>query len=170
MKSLGFHTSNLSTSKSKIQQAGLKLCLALMLGLLVVPGYVMAPILFAELSSSQAGLIAGKVFHISNIAILILACAAMAFCYRIQVTKATWYLLIAVSVLVVANAFGVSTMIAMIKSEAGDISALSPDEPLRWAFAFWHGMGSILHLISTILLVLLVMKSKTAKSAELVET
>jgi len=152
-----------------MHQAGLKLSLALMLGLLVVPGYVLAPILFAELSSAQAGLIAGKVFYVSNIAILILACAAAAFCYRIQVTKATWYLLIAVAVLVVANAFGVSTMIAMIKTEAGDITSLSPEEPLRWAFAFWHGLGSILHLISAILMVILVMKNKTAKVAGLVE-
>jgi len=146
--------------KSSMQHAGLKLCLALMLGLLVVPGYVLAPILFAELESAQAGLIAGKVFHVANIAFLILALAAASFCYKIKVNKSTWYLLAAVSVLVALNAFGVSTMIAMIKSEAGDISALSPDEPLRWAFRFWHGMGSIMHLITSIFMVILVMKKQ----------
>ena len=98
-------------SKAKpIHFSGLRLSLALMLGLLVVPAYVVAPILFAELESLQAGLIAGKIFHVSNIAVLILAVAAMVFAFRIQVQKSTWYLLGFLVLMVAINAFGVSAM------------------------------------------------------------
>jgi len=147
-----------------IHFSGLKLSLALMLGLLVVPAYVVAPMLFSELESTQAGLIAGKVFYTSNLAILILAVAAALFCQRIQVKKSTWYLLGLVVLMVAINAFGVTSMMAMIKAEAGDVSMLNQDDPLRWAFAFWHGMGSMIHLISTVLVVVLVMRKHGAQS------
>jgi hypothetical protein len=144
----------------RVPHAGLKICLALMLGLLIVPAYVVAPLLFSELESVQAGLIAGKAFHMSNMAILILAFAAAVFSYRIKVGKSTWYILTAVVVMVAINAFGVSHMMALIKAEAGDISALAKGEPLRWAFSFWHGMGSILHLFASLLMTGLVMKAQ----------
>ncbi len=150
----------------RIHFAGLKLCLALMLGLLVVPAYVVAPMLFSGLESAQAGLLAGKIFHVSNIAILILAVAAAVFSYRIEVNKATWYLLAAVVLMVLINVFGVSHMMAMIKAEAGDISALEDSNPLRWAFAFWHGLGSILQLVSTLLMVVLVMRGQCPRPKE----
>jgi len=147
-----------------IHFSGLKLSLALMLGLLIVPAYVVAPMLFSELESAQAGLIAGKVFYTSNLAILILAVAAALFCWRIQVKKSTWYLLGLVVLMVAINAFAVTSMMAMIKAEAGDVSMLNQDDPLRWAFAFWHGMGSMIHLISTVLVVVLVMRKHDAQS------
>jgi len=148
-------------SKAKpIHFSGLRLSLALMLGLLVVPAYVVAPILFAELASAQAGLIAGKIFHISNITALILAVAAMIFAFRIQVAKSTWYMLGLVALMVAINAFGVSAMMAMIKAEAGDITALAKENPLRLAFAFWHGIGSVMQLVASLFLVVLVMKSQ----------
>jgi len=142
-----------------MHSAGLKLCFALMLGLLVVPAYVVAPLLFAELASVQAGTVAGKVFHIANLAILLLSFAAAVFCYRLKhVAKSTWYLLLAVAVMVACNVFGVSAVMAMIKAEAGDISALAEGDSMRWMFAFWHGLGSVLHLLSSIMVVALVMK------------
>jgi len=142
-----------------IHYAGLKLSLALVLGLLLVPAYVVAPVLFAELESVQAGLIAGKIFYMSNLAILILLVSAVLFSYRIQVKKSTWYILGLVVLMVAMNAFGVTSMMSMIKTEAGDISALASDDPLRWAFAFWHGIGSMLQLISSLLMVVLVMRN-----------
>ena len=142
-----------------IHFSGLKLSLALILGLLVVPAYVVAPMLFAELESAQAGLIAGKVFYTSNLAILILIGASALFCQRVQVKKSTWYFLGLVGLMVAINAFGVTSMMSMIKAEAGDITALDKDDPLRWAFAFWHGMGSMIHLITTVLVVVLVMRN-----------
>ena len=155
----------MNTTKG-IHFSGLRLSLALILGLLVVPAYVVAPMLFAELESVQAGLIAGEVFYTSNLAILILAVASALFCQRIQVKKSTWYLLGLVVLMVAINAFGVTSMMAMIKAEVGDISALSHDNPLRWAFAFWHGMGSMLQLITTILVVVLVMRNHGSTKAE----
>jgi len=147
-----------------IHYSGLRLSLALMLGLLVVPAYVVAPVLFAELESAQAGLIAGKIFHVSNLAILILAVAAGLLSYRIKVKKMTWYILGMITLMVAINAFGVSAMMAMIKTEAGDITALTKEDPLRWAFAFWHGIGSVIQLVSSLLLVVLVMKSQCPKT------
>ncbi|HID36343.1 MAG TPA: DUF4149 domain-containing protein [Ghiorsea sp.] len=149
-----------------IHFSGLRLSLALMLGLLVVPAYVVAPMLFSVLESAQAGLIAGKIFYTSNLAILILAVAAGLFCQRIQVKKSMWYLLGLVVLMVAINAFGVTSMMTMIKAEAGDISALSDDDPLRWAFAFWHGIGSMLQLITTILVVVLVMRNHGSPKAK----
>ena len=149
-----------------IHFSGLRLSLALMLGLLVVPAYVVAPMLFSVLESAQAGSIAGKIFYTSNLAILILAVAAALFCRRIQVKKSTWYLLGLVMLMVAINAFGVTSMMAMIKAEAGDISMLADDDPLRWAFAFWHGMGSILQLITTMLVVVLVMRNHGSPEAK----
>ena len=142
-----------------IHYAGLRLSLALVLGLLLVPAYVVAPILFAELESMQAGLIAGKIFHVANLAILILLVSALLFSYRIQVKKSTWYILGLLVLMVAINAFGVTSMMSMIKAEAGDISALESDDPLRWAFAFWHGIGSVLQLISSLFTVVLVMRN-----------
>ena len=131
-----------------------------MLGLLVVPAYVVTPILFSELQSMQAGAIAGKIFHISNIAVLILAVAAAVFAYRIRAQKMTWYLLGFVALMVATNAFAVSAMMAAIKEQAGDISALPKDDPMHLAFAFWHGIGSVMQLISSLFLIVLVMKSQ----------
>ncbi len=155
-----------NTSRAKFQHAGLKLSFALMLGLLVVPGYVVAPMLFTELESAQAGVIAGQIFKTSNVAILILALASAVFCYRMKVAKATWYVLMAVVVVVAANTFGVASMMMMIKAEVGDIASLTHDDPMRWAFSFWHGMGSILHLIASVLMVFLVMKEVTVDPQE----
>jgi len=143
---------------SKINIAGLKLSFALMLGLLLVPAYVVAPLLFKALSSFDAGAIAGQIFYVSNIAILILATSAMLFCYRIKVSKGIWYLLVAVLLMVAANVFGVSTVMAMIKAEAGDISVLAKEDSMRMMFAFWHGLGSVLHLLASICVVFLVTK------------
>jgi len=152
-----------------IHDAGLRLSLALVLGFLLVPAYVVAPVLFAELESVQAGLIAGKVFYMSNLAILILLVSALLFCYRIQVKKSTWYLLGLVMLMVVINAFGVTSMMSMIKAEAGDITALDKTDPLRLAFAFWHGMGSILQLISSLLVVVLVMRNHCSSHTKVEE-
>ncbi len=142
-----------------IHFSGLRLSLALMLGLLVVPAYVVTPVLFAELESTQAGLIAGKIFYTSNLSILILAIAAALFCRRIQVKKSIWYLLALVALAVFINTFGVTNMMSMIKAEAGDISTLGDDDPLRWAFMFWHGMGSMLQMVGSILALVLVMRN-----------
>ncbi|MDQ6988752.1 MAG: DUF4149 domain-containing protein [Mariprofundaceae bacterium] len=151
---------------SKRYFAGFKLSLALMLGLLVVPAYVVAPILFKTLVGQDAGLLAGQIFHVCNLAVLILAVAALVFAYRMQVATSTWYMLWLVVLLVAANAFGVATVMAMIKAEAGDISALAQADSMRWMFAFWHGLGSILHLMSSVLLVILVMQGQCPRPKE----
>ena len=90
--------------------------------------------------------------------------AAAVFAYRIRAQKITWYLLGFVALMVATNAFAVSEMMAAIKVEAGDISLLSKQDPLRLAFAFWHGIGSVMQLISSLFLIVLVMKSQRPKA------
>ena len=57
-----------------------RICLALMLGLLLVMGYVVTPVLFASAGSVEiAGLLAGKLFHVANSGLLLLAVAVALF-------------------------------------------------------------------------------------------
>jgi len=51
-------------------------------------------------------------------------------------------------------------MMSLLKAEAGDIAALDKSDPLRLAFAFWHGIGSVMQLLSSLLVAMLVMKSQ----------
>jgi len=61
-------------SPACLQSGAVRLFLALMLGLLFVPGYVVTPVLFAEAGSRVlAGHLAGQLFHIANGAILVMA-------------------------------------------------------------------------------------------------
>jgi len=68
-----------------IRIGAVRLCLGLMLGLLVVPGYVVAPVLFANAgSASLAGTLAGDVFHMANTSILFLVATVVVFWFRMQ--------------------------------------------------------------------------------------
>lgn len=137
-----------------------RLALALMLGLLAVSGYVVAPILFAEAGSrTLAGALAGDIFHIVNRGVIFLAAAVMVFWLRMggaRIGWLRWALLLTVVVMVAANAFGVAPLIADLKTQAGPIDQLAADDPQRQQFALWHGVSAILHLIATLAAAVLV--------------
>jgi len=139
-----------------------RVCLAMMLALLVVPGYVVAPVLFAKAGSvSLAGMLAGEIFHAANISILLLAVALAFFWKRMQGkhTKANrwrWILLFVVVALVAMNEFVLSSIMADIKLQMGPIEDVARDDPQRRLFGMWHGLSAILHLLTTIIAVLLV--------------
>lgn len=144
-----------------IRIGAVRLCLGLILGLLVVPGYVVAPVLFAKASSaSLAGSLAGDVFHMANTSILFLAAAVLVFWYRMQKTGAVigllrWLSLCVVVLMVVGNEFGVSPIIADLKAAAGPIDELANDDPQRALFGLWHGVSAVFHLIASLAAALL---------------
>ncbi len=136
----------------------MRLCLALMLGLLVVSGYVVAPQLFAHADShAMAGMLAGHIFHLANSGVLILGVALLTFWLRVgQKSRVRWGLLTGLLLLVAANEFAVAPWIAALKTEAGSITQLAADDPLRARFGMWHGISAIIHLLASLLATLLV--------------
>lgn len=140
----------------------LRLCLALMLGLLVVDGYVVAPLLFRFADSQhQAGMLAGHIFHTANLGILLLAAATAAFWMQFarqggKQGRWRWILLLSLVVLVGINEFALAPKMAALKAAMGPIDALAKDDPQRASFGMWHGISALLHLASTAVAALLV--------------
>jgi len=138
-----------------IRGAAVRILLALILGLLVVSGYVVAPILFAKAGSShEAGRLAGEIFHVVNNGIIFLTVAVAAFWLRMKsVSRLNWGLLIVLASLAAINEYGVSPIIAELKLAAGPIDQLAEGDPLRAKFGMWHGVSAMIHLLATIIAV-----------------
>jgi len=127
------------------------LSLALVLALLVVPGYVLAPVLFANLDShAQAGHLAGIVFHIANRGILILLLAVATFWWKREAGRWRWIMLAAVACLAGANEFLLSPVMENLKLAMGPVDALPPGDPRRIEFGMWHGASAVLHLLAVL--------------------
>jgi len=139
-----------------IRIGSIRLCLALMLGLLVVSGYVVAPVLFAHAGSTTlAGALAGDVFHAANRGVLLLTVAVVVFWLRMRKSGADigslrWLLLLSVAALVAGNEFAVAPMIVEIKAQIGSFDALAADDPQRQLFGLWHGVSAIMHLLASL--------------------
>jgi len=142
-----------------IRGGAVRLLLALMLGLLVVSGYVVAPILFAKAGSAhEAGRLAGAIFHTVNIALLFMAAAVGSFWIRMRsISRLNWGALIVLLLLVAVNEFAVSPILAELKAAAGPIDKLAADDPQRAAFGMWHGVSAVIHLLASAAAALLVM-------------
>ncbi len=131
--------------------------LALVLALLVVPGYVVAPVLFSLLDShAQAGHVAGSIFHIANRGLLVLLLAVAAFWWRRETGRLRWILLFVAVCLIGANEFILSPVIQDLKLAMGPIDAVPAGDPQRAEFGMWHGVSAILHLIASLTAALLV--------------
>ena len=137
----------------------MRLLLAMMLGLIVVSGYVVAPLLFAKAGSShEAGRLAGEIFHVVNNGVIIMAVAVGAFWLRMKSTSMlNWSLLLVLASLVGMNEYGVSPIIAELKLAAGPIDQLAEGDPMRAKFGMWHGVSAVLHLLAAIASAMLVM-------------
>lgn len=146
------------TSAACLRAGTLRLCLALMLGLLVVSGYLVAPLLFKFAGSQQlAGMLAGHIFHSANLGILFLAAATAAFWLRMESQgKWRWGLLLALVVLVAVNEFALTPKMAALKAAMGPIDLLPKDHPQRAEFGMWHGISAVLHLAASLAAVWLV--------------
>ncbi|GAV19843.1 hypothetical protein MMIC_P0801 [Mariprofundus micogutta] len=139
-----------------IRMGSVRLCLALMLGLLVVPGYVVAPVLFAKAGSvSLAGSLAGDIFHLANMAIIFLAAAVLVFWLRMQksgalIGRLRWILLLLLAALIMGNEFAVSPVLADLKAQLGPMDQVADDNPQRKLFGMWHGISALIHLVAAI--------------------
>jgi len=140
-----------------LRAGAVRLSLALILALLVVPGFVVAPVLFSNLNShAQAGHLAGIIFHIANRGILMLLLAVAVFWWKREAGRWRWIMLAMVACLVGANEFLLSPVMEHLKSVMGSIDALPAGDPQRAAFGMWHGISEILHLLAALLSVALV--------------
>jgi len=135
-----------------VRGGAVRILLALMFGLLVVSGYVVAPILFAKMGSShEAGRLAGEIFHVVNSGVVFIAIAVAAFWFRMKsISKFNWGLLLVLASLAAINEYGISPMITELKLAAGPIDQLADDDPLRKAFGMWHGVSAVIHLLASI--------------------
>jgi hypothetical protein len=143
----------MALSASCLRAGALRLCLALVLGLLLVPGFVVAPILFAKAGSTfQAGMLAGYIFHVANRTVVILAVAVAAFWWRQgKTSRSAWLVLGMVLALVAINEWAITPVIEALKVQIGHgFDTLPKDDPLRSRFGIWHGVSAILHLIATL--------------------
>ncbi|HKI60644.1 MAG TPA: DUF4149 domain-containing protein [Mariprofundaceae bacterium] len=142
-----------------VQGSAVRILLALILGLLVVSGYVVAPILFAKAGSShEAGRLAGEIFHVVNNGVVIIAVAVAAFWLRMKsISRRSWGMLLVVASLAAINEYGVSPIIAELKLAAGPIDQLAADDPLKAQFGMWHGVSAVIHLLSSIMAVILLL-------------
>ncbi|MDQ6955205.1 MAG: DUF4149 domain-containing protein [Mariprofundaceae bacterium] len=141
-----------------IRMGAIRLCVAMILGLLLVPAYIVAPILFAQAdSSAQAGMLAGHIFHMANIGVLFLAAAVASFWVRsCTVGYLNWALLLLTVLLVSVNEFAVSPLMQALKDSAGAIDLLDKDDPQRVSFGIYHGISAVFHLLASLMSALLV--------------
>lgn len=143
----------MSLSSSCLRAGGLRLCLALMFGLLLVPGFVVAPILFAKAGSTYlAGKLAGYIFHVVNKTVVILALAVAAFWWRQgKVARTDWILLGLFFLLVVVNEWAITPAIVHLKAQIGHgFDTLPKTNPLIVRFGRWHGVSAVLYLLATL--------------------
>jgi len=140
-----------------LKAGSIRLALALVLALLVVPGYVVAPVLFANLdTSAQAGQLAGLIFHASNRGILILLIAVALFWWRAaSVGRWRWALLTGLLLICGINEFAIAPHMQAMKDAMGPIDAVPEGSPERAAFGMWHGISAVLHLVASLMAVLL---------------
>ena len=139
----------------------LRFCLAMMLGLLLVPGYVVTSVLFAKAGSSAvAGMLAGHLFHVANMGLLLLAAAVAVFWLRLagegkRIGRLRWLLLATIALLVALNEFVLAVRIEALTAQVGAVAELAVDDPVRQTFRIWHGAASLLHLLATLAAALL---------------
>lgn len=142
-----------------IRAAAIRLALAMMLGLIVVSGYVVTPLLFAKLATSaEAGRLAGDLFHLVNVGVLILAAAVAGFWIRIkELGRLNWGILAAVVLFLALNEFVIFPHLAEIKAQTGPIDQLAADDVRRSEFGILHGVSAALHLLAAVASAILVM-------------
>jgi len=143
----------LALSASCLRAGALRLCLALLLALLLVPGFVVAPVLFAKAGSTYlAGMLAGYIFHVTNRTVVILALAVAAFWWRQGgAARSAWVVLAMILLLVAVNEWAITPVIEVLKAQIGHgFDTLPKTNPLRERFGYWHGVSATLYLIATL--------------------
>ena len=122
-------------------------------------GFVVAPLLFSRLGDrAVAGLMAGKLFTV--VALIGVACAAYLLVYRAArfrlacLGQAFFWLAVVMLALVLAGEFGVRAIMEGLRAQALPKEVM--ESVLRDRFMTWHGVGSGLYVIQSLLGVVLV--------------
>ncbi len=133
--------------------------LTLWIGGLWAIGYLVAPTLFYTLSDrALAGSLAGKLFTL--IAYVGIGCAIYVMLFRIVrfggacLKQGFFWIVLVMLLLTLAAEFGVQPILASLRHPALPQEAL--ESVFRDRFAAWHGIGSVLYVIQTVLGLLLV--------------
>jgi len=118
--------------------------------LMVVMGYVVAPVLFAELSSKVAGDIAGSLFELTAITVMVCLIMMAGFsCYRKQSLLERWHWLVSLVIMVVLY-WGITPWMQQIKSH---YPLGLNKESVDWGlFASLHGVYQLLYLCVIVLM------------------
>lgn len=125
-------------------------------GALWFAGYVAAPVLFRFLPKMTAGNVAGKLFEI--IAYMGMVCAGILLLFGLfeaggKLFKTAYFkLVLAMLLCVLLNHFVVTPVIEALKFKHGNLIL----ETVGGSFATWHGVSSVIYLVTSLLGVFLV--------------
>ena len=113
--------------------------------MMVVMGYLVAPILFAELNSKAAGDIAGKLFALTAYSVIVvMVLLAATSCYQKKPLKYRWHWLLSLIIITVLL-FGIDPWMERIKSIYPQ--GISQDSPDWQLFAGLHGVYQLGYLM-----------------------
>jgi len=130
------------------------LCLTVWVGGLLTVGYLVAPILFSQLTDrALAGQLAGAMF--AAIAWVGMVCAGYLLAYVLALKgwrafrSSVFWLVLAMLALTLAGHFGIQPILAQLKADALPRQVM--ESAMRDRFATWHGISSALYLVQSLL-------------------
>jgi hypothetical protein len=133
--------------------------LTLWVGGLWAIGYLVAPMLFANLADRQvAAMLAGKLFVL--IGWIGLGCAAYLLVFMLLRSGSTalkrwsFWLVLLMAGLTAASQFGIHPLLAQLKADALPREVM--ESVMRDRFVAWHGIASVLYLLQSVLGLLVV--------------
>ena len=133
--------------------------LTLWVGGLWAIGYLVAPMLFANLADRQvAAMLAGKLFVL--IGWIGLGCAAYLLVFMLLRSGSTalkrwsFWLVLLMAGLTAASQFGIHPLLAQLKADALPREVM--ESVMRDRFVAWHGIASVLYLVQSVLGLLVV--------------
>jgi len=117
-------------------------------------GYLVAPVLFANLGDRQlAGVVAGQLF--AAIGWVGLGCAAYLAVFQISrvggraFRRPLFWLVLLMASLTAVSLFGIQPLMVQLKADAWPHDVM--ESVLRDRFSAWHGISSILYLVQSLL-------------------
>lgn len=138
----------------RLSEALYLVAITLWVGGLWAIGYLVAPVLFAQLGDRQlAGQIAGQLFAL--VAWLGLGAAAYLLVFLVgrwggaALKRAVLWLVLAMALMAALQLFGIQPLMAQLKLEALPREVM--ESVLRDRFATWHGISSVLYLVQSLL-------------------
>ena len=138
----------------RLSEALYLFAITLWIGGLWVIGYLVAPVLFANLGDRQlAGMVAGKLFSLIGWIGLGAAAYLVVFLFarhglRVLRVAGLWLVLL-MATMAAAQLFGIQPLMEQLKLAAVAQEAMA--SVTRDRFATWHGISSIVYLIQSLL-------------------